>query len=163
MVLSFARTLALYDTFRILLVDCNHSNFRMSKWLTTESASEREQGGETEFDIVNTSTRNVWFVSCRETASSSGDLLSPLVRLLADQETNFDIILIDGSNLAELSDLSSLKNSVTGVVLIIESEKHRAEVLIDIENQLKSTGVKLLGTILNKKKKWIPNFVYERL
>jgi capsular exopolysaccharide synthesis family protein len=49
-----------------------------------------------------------------------------------------------------------------GVVLVIRSGKTRREVALRTKKELEEAGGKILGVVLNRRKCYIPNFIYER-
>jgi len=49
------------------------------------------------------------------------------------------------------------------VVLVIESGKTRRQVALRAKKELEEAGGMLLGVILNKRKYYIPNWIYKRL
>jgi Mrp family chromosome partitioning ATPase len=49
------------------------------------------------------------------------------------------------------------------VVFVVLSEHTRQEVAKNARSQLESVGANILGVVINKKKYYIPNFIYRRL
>jgi Mrp family chromosome partitioning ATPase len=50
-----------------------------------------------------------------------------------------------------------------GVMLIIESGKTRKQVALKAKQELENAGAKVLGVILNRRKQYIPGWIYKRL
>jgi Mrp family chromosome partitioning ATPase len=48
---------------------------------------------------------------------------------------------------------------VDGVILVVQAECTKTEVVRRIAKELGSAGVNILGIVLNKKKKYIPAFL----
>lgn len=57
----------------------------------------------------------------------------------------------------------SLAAQLDGVVLVLEAERTRWEVAREAKQLMDGIGVKLLGVILNKRKRHIPDFLYRLL
>jgi len=56
-----------------------------------------------------------------------------------------------------------LSGKVDGVVLVVEAEKTRWEVAQSARQQIESANGKILGAILNKRRFYIPGWLYKRL
>jgi Mrp family chromosome partitioning ATPase len=48
---------------------------------------------------------------------------------------------------------------VDGVILVAEAERTKIEVARKIRKDLESTGVRILGVVLNKKRNYIPEYL----
>ena len=46
-----------------------------------------------------------------------------------------------------------------GVILVVEAERTKSEVLRRIAKELESDSIHILGVVLNKKKKYVPDFI----
>jgi Mrp family chromosome partitioning ATPase len=49
------------------------------------------------------------------------------------------------------------------VILVVESGKTRRQVALTAKRKLEGAGGKILGVVLNKRRYYIPEFVYKRL
>lgn len=164
LVLSLARTLG-QDGLRVLLVDANVINSRLSRLLRQFVEADDDAAAKPDADIgrpQSTSLRNLAFVTCHAQKPSPRPL-APLARFLSTPPNEIDIVLIDGCSLRQLSDLAVLRDLVDGVVLVVESEKHSPDTLATMKRRLECSGVPLIGAILNRKKQRIPHFIYKRL
>jgi Mrp family chromosome partitioning ATPase len=52
---------------------------------------------------------------------------------------------------------------VDGVILVLESGKTRRQVALNVKKQLEDAKGKLLGVVLNKRRHYIPDWIYRRL
>lgn len=75
----------------------------------------------------------------------------------------FKLILLDMPPLAESSDALVMAPLTDGVVLVVEAEKTRWQVAENTREKLAMQGGNLLGVILNKRRFYIPGFIYRRL
>ena len=50
-----------------------------------------------------------------------------------------------------------------GVVIVIEAGKTREQVAVRAKKELEEAGGKVLGVVLNKRKFYIPEWIYKRL
>ncbi len=72
----------------------------------------------------------------------------------------YDFVILDAPPVLEFAECRILCAKVDGVVLVIESGKTNRQVAISAKRQLEDAGAKLLGVVLNKKKNYIPDFIY---
>jgi len=61
--------------------------------------------------------------------------------------------------LRDYSDSCFLADKVDGVILVVEAERTKAEVVRKIRKELESAGVNILGVVLNKKRNYIPEYL----
>ena len=78
-------------------------------------------------------------------------------------ESFFEMILIDSSAASSHQDVIVLSPEVDGVIIVVESEKTRRQVLEKIKDRILEDGGAPLGVILNKQRYPIPEFIYKRL
>jgi Mrp family chromosome partitioning ATPase len=52
---------------------------------------------------------------------------------------------------------------VDGVVLVVEAEKTRWPVAENVRDKIKGSGGNILGIVLNKRRYYIPEWVYKKL
>ena len=67
-----------------------------------------------------------------------------------------------GQNVGKGKD-DTLFAKVDGVVLVLESGKTRQQVSLEAKKQLEEAGGTILGVVLNKRKYYIPDWIYRRL
>jgi uncharacterized protein involved in exopolysaccharide biosynthesis/Mrp family chromosome partitioning ATPase len=79
------------------------------------------------------------------------------------QKQNYNLIVIDLPSMSE--GVATLKSAalVDGVVVVVESQKVRREVLKNIKEKFEDTGVHIFGVVLNKRRFFIPNWLYSKV
>ncbi len=75
----------------------------------------------------------------------------------------FDLILIDSPPASLSGDGLALSAKVDGIVLVVEAEKTRWPVAVSVKDRINRSGGKILGIVLNKRRLYIPEWVYKRL
>jgi protein-tyrosine kinase len=101
--------------------------------------------------------------------SMNGDYItsifdSPRIEdIFEDLKQEFDLILIDSPSGDVSTDAFALSPKVDGVILIVEAENTRWHVANDVKERVIKHGGNILGVILNKRKYYIPEFIYKRL
>jgi len=81
-------------------------------------------------------------------------------QLLTQQLPNYDLILISTAGIMQNSAAMGLSMLADGVVIVVEAEKTRAPVVKQVVTQLSEAGARVLGTVLNKRKFYIPRWLY---
>ena len=89
--------------------------------------------------------------------------LSMTVNLWNKLKDRFDLILIDSSSDANITESIAMSRNVDGVVLVLEAEKTRREVAKNIKNKILANGGSILGVVFNKRRYYIPDFLYKKL
>jgi capsular exopolysaccharide synthesis family protein len=85
------------------------------------------------------------------------------VKFLKRMRERFHYVIIDAPPVTSFTDAQIIGCRVDGVVLIFESGKTRRQVALKAIKDIEATGGKLLGVVVNKRKYYIPKWVYKRL
>ncbi len=75
----------------------------------------------------------------------------------------FDLVVIDSPPLEASSDGLALVRNVDGVVLVIEAEKTPVPVVENLRHSVLEYGGNILGVVLNKRRYYIPQWIYQWL
>ena len=74
----------------------------------------------------------------------------------------FDLILIDSSSDENSSESVAISRSVDGVLLVVEAEKTKKRAVKKLKDRISANGGTVIGVILNKRKYYIPEFIYRK-
>lgn len=83
--------------------------------------------------------------------------------ILEDLKRQFDFIVIDTLPGTVSVDGLTLSHKVDGVILIVEAECTRWQIVQQTKENIEIRGGNVLGVILNKRRFYIPKFIYDRL
>jgi capsular exopolysaccharide synthesis family protein len=83
----------------------------------------------------------------------------PIASLIADLRQDFRYVMLDCSPVEQYSDAAFVAPRVDGIVLVIRAEVTRIETAIKTKRQLEWAGGKVIGTVLNDKRTYIPFFL----
>jgi protein-tyrosine kinase len=83
--------------------------------------------------------------------------------LFSELRDHFELIVIDSSPATTSSDSVALTRLVDGVILVLEAEKTRRQVVENVKNRIIKNGGNILGVIYNKRRFYIPERIYARL
>jgi len=75
----------------------------------------------------------------------------------------FQFVVLDCPPIRRMFSSLHVFELVDGVILVVEAEKVRREVIEKEVSMLKNAGAKILGVVLNKRRFPIPKFLYRRL
>ena len=142
------RTPAIDDVFQTEYIQAGLSDLILS-----ESSLEKS--------ICKTNLPNLFVLPCGKPVSSpsyifDGDSMNDLLGTLRQ---HFDFIIFDASPLRNYSESSFLAPKVDGVIVVVEAERTKSEVLRRVAKDLESDSIHILGVVLNKKKKYVPDFI----
>ena len=82
---------------------------------------------------------------------------------LPEMKEEADWVLFDGPPVNQLDEGLALSGKVDGVVMVLQAEKTRWEVAQAAKKRLEDSGGKILGVVLNKRKFYIPKWIYKTL
>jgi Mrp family chromosome partitioning ATPase len=96
-------------------------------------------------------------------ASADSPELSVIAGIQDQLRNTFDYILLDAPSVADVSWITSIGPLCDGVILVVEAESTRWPVLVNAKLEFESSGAKILGVFLNKRRFYIPPRVYRFL
>lgn len=74
---------------------------------------------------------------------------------------DYDMIVIDSPPASASPEGIALARSVDGVVLVLEAEKTRWPVAENLKTQITRSGGNILGVVFNKRRYYIPDYIYK--
>lgn len=86
-----------------------------------------------------------------------------LVRLFEFLKREFFTIIVDLPPCYDSGDCFAIANTVDGVVLVVEAERVRSPIIARARDQLFQAGAHVIGVVLNKRRKHVPEWLYRRL
>ncbi len=75
----------------------------------------------------------------------------------------YDLIIVDSAPASGSPDGVEISRRVDGVVLVVEAEKTRWQVVENLKEKIATGGGNVLGMVFNKRRFYIPDAVYRRL
>ena len=83
--------------------------------------------------------------------------------LVASVQKCFQFIVIGGDNLLDDGTSAAFSQLVDGVILVADAQKTRAPVARKLKRAVEENGGKVIGAILNRRKYYIPGWIYRSL
>jgi capsular exopolysaccharide synthesis family protein len=108
---------------------------------------------------------NLWLLSSGSLAPDSPKLLNSdrLKTRFAELRKEFDYVLIDAPPLTRYADAVGFGQITDGFVLILEANVTRREAALRVSENLRASGIHILGAVLNKRTFPIPESLYHKL
>ncbi len=166
--LNFARTMA-YEGDKVLVIDANlrtpaiHEAFNLEqKNGFTDLLLDRVTLTEV---IKKTPVHTLSVVTCGTRSASPFSLLESnrLALLIEQTKPLADWILFDSPPVITYNDAQTLSTRIDGVIMVIEAEKTRWEVVNSARQRLDNGTGKIVGAVLNKRQMHIPDWAYKML
>jgi protein-tyrosine kinase len=170
-VASLARILALGELDKILVVDCsvrNPSLHALFGVANDRGLLEYLAGTVQLADVVQPVDRGILDLV---TAGTSGDvdLTQPLFSsdrfeaFLKEAAEKYDYVLVDSSAILEAPETPIIGSRVDGIVMVVHAAKTRREIIRRAMLMVEKLDGIFIGTVLNRKKYYIPEFIYRRV
>jgi protein-tyrosine kinase len=166
---SFAKTMAQFCRLNILLIDANLRSPRLHDIFNVEynqglaDLLTREEEKASLFKKVGHG--NLYLIPCgKKTAGPLAIFESTRFdKTLKLMREKFDYVILDAPPVNNFAETKVMGKKVDGVILVIESGKTRKQVALRAKQDLEDAGAKVLGVILNRRKHYIPEWIYKRL
>ncbi len=166
---SFATTLARDCRLNVLLIDANLRSPRLHEVFNVEynqglaDLLTNEEEKSSLFKKVGHG--NLYLIPCGKKESEplaifESDRFDKTLKLMREK---FDYVILDAPPVNSYAETKIMGKKVDGVILVIESGKTRKQVAIRAKQELEEAGAKVLGVILNRRKHYIPKWIYKRL
>lgn len=99
-----------------------------------------------------------------ESARHAGTIAAPVAREWIDAlASQYDWIIMDGPPLLEAPDAAALATAADGVVIVIEAGRTKRPLIHRATDLLRKARANTLGSVLNRRRLEIPEFLYRRL
>lgn len=123
------------------------------------------EGGSIRSFIKPVCDDRLWLLSSGPVAADSPNLLSSerMKARCMELRREFDFVIVDAPPMTRYADAIALGRSADGVVLVLEAGSTRREAAIAAVENLRSSSIKILGAVLNKRTFPIPEGIYNRL
>jgi protein-tyrosine kinase len=166
---AFSRVLAVGGGKRLCVVDCSvrspelHSLFGVDNDVGVIDYL----GGEAELEAIIHDIEGIHFIPAGVTANIdisiplfNSDRMSQFMRQLSE---TYDYVLIDTSAILEAPETPIISSYSDGVILVVHTGSTRREVIKRAMLLVEKLDGRFIGTILNRKRYYIPEFIYRRV
>lgn len=155
---------------RVLLIDFNPINPVLASLFNVSSTpgfSDYLDGDATAQDVIQTTSPGgpdlIPYGNTRGgllTRYNPPQLKEKITALSSINGCGYDLVVLDGPSSFREPDLSLTACVFDGIILVIECERTRWEVVRHYQKSLQDAKANLIGTVLNKRKYYIPRGLY---
>ncbi len=166
---NLARVLAEIRAAKVCLIDANFKDPTLHKRLKIENQKGFRDiltGGCSLSDAIQkTEVQNFDIIPNGAVEREKSANVEPnKVRAIIDKlKTRYDFVFLDSSSISQDTSPLVLAGQVDGVVLVIRAGKTRYEVVQNSREQLEFVRARIFGVVLNRRKYFIPKFIYRNL
>ncbi|HTO92067.1 MAG TPA: hypothetical protein VMJ70_13120 [Candidatus Sulfotelmatobacter sp.] len=152
--LQFAQTLVAEAAHRVLILDAN-PRLRSPFYEAAIDAMRAGEGrGRAAMDLLSLS----------DCVRRFGPMNVAAIRdLLETVSAGYDWVLVDSPALLESPDTAPLAAQFDAVVVVVQAGRTKRPVLVRATDLLRRSGANVVGTVLNRRRLEIPDFIYRRI
>jgi capsular exopolysaccharide synthesis family protein len=166
---GFAMCLAKDYQHKVLLIDANlrtpglHNYFSDETDLGLNGLFSHEY--QMDFEQKNKSNFNLYVITCNTDNPESTHLFETkrFNDFLKTMRQSYDYVILDAPPITHFAEARIISSKVDGVILIVEFGKTRRQVALKAKNELDAAGGNFLGVVLNRRKYYIPKWLYKSL
>jgi Mrp family chromosome partitioning ATPase len=167
---QLARTVSLVLEKSVLLIDLDRSRPDLHVYVASKKATESmDESADSSGSVVR---------SMRQVEESSLYVMPLFERTMVTPGTldtvkagafweplkeRFELIIVDSPPATMFPDGPGIVSQVDGVILVVEAEKTRWQVALSVKEKIVKHGGNLLGIVFNKRRYYIPQFIYKHL
>jgi capsular exopolysaccharide synthesis family protein len=166
---SFATSLAKDCLLNVLLIDANLRSPRFHEVFNIHQnnglSAILNKGEDEKCFVRKVGYGNLYVIPCRGNNIGPLNLFESIrfEKMLQIMREKFDYVILDTPPVNKYEDPVVIASKVDGVILVIEADKTRKQVAIQAKQEMEKAGAKVLGVILNRRKHYIPEWIYKRL
>ena len=83
--------------------------------------------------------------------------------VLQSMRDSFDYVILDAPPVTLFPETRMICNKLDGIILVLEFGQTRRQVALKVKKEIDTAGGNFLGVIINKRKYFIPKWIYKRL
>ena len=164
---GFAISLSKAYNHRVLLIDANLKNPGIHKFFDNLDTYGLFDVFLNNHSTIDKKTRERLFViTCNGDYKEEVDGFlgsNRFEKFLSEMCERFDYIILDSPPVTTSPEIRFISSKVDGTILMIESRKTRRHVALKAKQEIEMAGGQFLGTVLNRRKYYIPGWIYRRL
>jgi len=165
---NFAATLAKDCQLKVLLVDVNLRTPGLHDVCGIDHApglSDYIGNGNNPAPMTRVGRDNFYVIPCGTGHAVPVSLFESkrFDQFLREMREKFDYVILDAPPVPRFSESRVICPKVDGVILVLGGGKTRQQVALNAKEKLEQMGAKVLGFVINRRKFYIPNWIYKRL
>ncbi len=165
---EFARIIAQKMHKSVFLLDADQHNPKQHVFLRISSNCGWEEVAQEEVAVGKITCLSE--VKDEENSNSANSVTAPLnfyshmmYKFWECLKERYDLILVDSPPVSVSPEGIEISRRVDGVVLVVEAEKTRLQVIENLKKKIENVQGNILGVVFNKRRFYIPESIYKRL
>ncbi|MGD0232037.1 MAG: CpsD/CapB family tyrosine-protein kinase [Syntrophorhabdales bacterium] len=166
---QLAKTISLRMEKNILLIDIDRSRPDLHVYEGIRAEKSVQEVVDTG-DLIDKALYRVEETSLYVMPLFQTTMLTPKALELAKRDVfweplkeKFDLVIVDSPPATVFPDGPGFASCVDGVILVVEAEKTRWPVALSVKDKIIKSGGRILGIVFNKRKFYIPKWLYKRV
>jgi capsular exopolysaccharide synthesis family protein len=166
---NFAAALTRDCEAKVLLVDINLRTPYLHEMFNVKQAPGFSDyivnGGKQLGSVIRAGSNNFSIIPCGSYHSVPLSLFQAdrFNQFLKEMQDRFDYVILDAPPLPSFSESRIICPKVDGVVLVVAAGKTRRQVALRAKQALEESGGRVLGVVINRRKYYVPEWIYKRL
>ena len=166
--LSLARVLSQDPSLRVLLVDTHvrRAGVAAALGLKADATLRDLLAGHSDVarHIVVVERRNLRVLCARADATGGTSFpIGDLREFLAAASSAYDWVILDTAPVLENADAAAVASLADGVVMVLRAGRTKRPVVARAATVLQKANARVLGSVLNRRRLEIPEFIYRRI
>ena len=163
----YAALLSRNEDVKVLLVDVNYRTPSVHDVFSIKSSPGILDLGPNCSDIdtvrINMGTGGIYAVPIGGDIGANFDIFESVLfeRFITKMREQYDYVIFDAPPITMFAEARIIASKVDGVVLVVQASKTRKHTALTAKKYLKDAGAFIIGVVLNKRKYYIPNFIYK--
>lgn len=166
---SFARFLAMERTKRVLVVEMNARNPAFASEFSINGDRGVSDYFASRTDLVSLvqplkgTNLDVLQIGSAEPTAIQINVARVFPLFIEEAYRHYDTVIIDAPAIINFPETPAMAPYVSGVVLVVHTRKTKREVVQRAMEAIHTFKGKILGVVLNRKRYYIPDFIYKRI
>jgi polysaccharide biosynthesis transport protein len=165
--LALARVLAQDPALRVLLVDAHtkRAGVAGALGLKPEATLRDLLAGRSDVarHVAVVERRNLRVLCARADSQSGAFPIAELREFLAAAASSYDWVILDIAPILETADAAAVAGLADGVVMVLRAGRTKRPVVARAAMVLQKANAHVLGSVLNRRRLEIPEFIYRRI
>lgn len=147
---------------KVLLVDTSDDS-ELEKRICAQQPGVTPSTPQGALSVKTFQGRSLSIVSIPKRQNDRSPSLENVKAIVGKLEQDYDLILIDSDSPLHHSENLIFSAASNGAVLVLEAEKTRVPIALQMKQKIETTGTDIIGTVLNNRRLYIPGFIYKFL
>jgi capsular exopolysaccharide synthesis family protein len=159
---NFARSLAQDAEARVLLINADLRNVSPPDHTAAPSKGLANIPEGDHQVLLPARQDNIHVLPCGSDCADPAVLFQSrrFTEFLGEMSKQYDYVVLDGPPIDEAPESIALSSKVDGVILVIDASRTRGKIALRAKKRIEESGGRLLGAVLNRRRYYVPDWLY---